>query len=91
MIEHLSHLKNTLLQYIVQAIEFGELWLSRFQNNEHLQQLLFALVVGAAVGWLLRSLVAAKQLPRVSHDKGSSSATDGKTKEEVELNARRRL
>jgi hypothetical protein len=89
-----GQLKQAVAGYIDQAEEFAALCILEIQHDEHLQQLLLAFIVGAAFGWFIRSRVVTSKLKaanRAAGKRGTFGAMSGKTKEEVELNARRRL
>ena len=67
---------------------------ARFQDDQQFHSAVFIFLLGIAVGWFLRSLLSPGK-PSVAV--GESSSGDvartraGKTREEVELDARRRL
>ena len=91
MNERIAELRDAFLQSVDQATELLSQWISRFRNEDDLPQLLFALLLGVAIGWFFRSLVATKRVDSVSAGKKAIRTSNGKSKEEVELNARRRL
>jgi hypothetical protein len=77
-----------------QAIHYFEVWLGRLQTDEHLQDVMLGFLVGSAFGWFLSSLLSKKRnsMPGIKNSSGSViRTTEGRTKEEVELDARRRL
>jgi len=82
------------LEYIEQAIDFAEKWFEEAQTASQLPDLLLVFTVGAAFGWFLRSLTNRRRPESSDKRKRGTAAASSerkKTKEEVELDARRRL
>lgn len=94
MSAEISKAQETLLHYFEQAIELSEKWIVRFQEDPVYQSAFLAFLVGLAFGWILRSLFSPavpKRIPPPSSGDALTYTKSGKTKEEVELDARRRL
>lgn len=94
MNEKSSSLVESGLAYFDSAVNFVEIWVIRAQNEQQLQQVLFAFLVGTTFGWLIHSFIARKKPDNNFSSTGNKSAMrneNGKTKEDVELRARRRL
>ena len=94
MRETLDQLKEIALDYLNRAISLGEELNSWLQADEPLQQLILAFLAGAIIGWFTKSFLSSRQGKKIvrSSGKAGSFHTEGaKSKEEVELNARRRL
>ena len=94
MSEGVARAREVILDYFDLVVQIGEQWIIKFQSDPHLQNILLAFVVGSTFGWFLRSLFSPGQTKRMSQSKSGSDEVrtkTGKTKEEVELDARRRL
>ena len=94
MSESIEELKEVAWEYLDRVISLGEEWYSGLQSDEHLQQLVLALLAGAVIGWFSKSFFSSgkNKVPASSSSKAKNLRTEGgKSKEEVELNARRRL
>ena len=94
MEEQYGQLLERIKSALSQAIQYFEVWLGRIQTDEHLQNVMLGFLVGSAFGWFLNSLLR-KQRKSKPGKKGSAGSvirtTEIRTREEVELDARRRL
>ena len=82
------------MEYIKFVVSTATIWLEEVRNTPQLPDVLLVFVVGVAFGWFLCSL-ANNRRQRKSDQKsivgGIAGTVNKKTREEVELDARRRL
>ena len=94
MSESVARTKEVILDYFDLVVQIGEQWITKFQSDPNLQNILLAFLIGSTFGWFLRSLFSPGQAKKASQSGSGADvlrARSGKTKEEVELDARRRL
>ena len=94
MEEQYGQLLERIKSALSQAIQYFEVWLGRIQTDEHLQNVILGFLVGSAFGWFLNSLLSKQRnsKPGIKNSTGSViRTTEIRTREEVELDARRRL
>jgi hypothetical protein len=94
MNEGSSSIVESGLAYFDSAVNFVGIWDIRAQNEQLLQQVLLAFLVATTLGWFIHSFIARKNPANNISSTSNKSAIrkkDGRTKEDVELRARRRL
>lgn len=83
-----------IIDYCDRILRYFLHWLDGIQSDEQLQNMLLVFMVGLTLGWFLRNIFTlgnTKKHPSSGSPGVSVRTSSGKSKEEVELDARRRL